>query len=86
MGSGSERTAESGRLEENVRELDIREIDGPPFDEITSALEAVSNDETLVLVNSFEPEPLYAVIERRGFTYEATKVADDEWRVAIERA
>ncbi|WP_137284421.1 DUF2249 domain-containing protein [Halorussus salinisoli] len=69
---------------ETKRELDARDIDGEPFGAITSALSDLSDDETLVLVNSFEPEPLYAVLDRRGFDHETEQVAPDEWRVEIE--
>lgn len=68
------------------RELDVREIDGPPFEDIMAALDELPDGGTLVLVNSFEPEPLYDVLERRGFAYETEAVDDDEWRVTIERA
>lgn len=69
-----------------TRELDVRDIDGEPFGDITDALDALPEGEQLVLVNSFEPAPLYGVLEQRGFTYETTRVADDEWRVTIEHA
>ncbi|SFG32850.1 Uncharacterized conserved protein [Halopelagius inordinatus] len=68
------------------RTLDAREIAGEPFSEITAALDELGDDETLLLVNSFEPEPLYAVLERRGFRHETTDVAPDEWHVEITRA
>jgi len=67
------------------RSLDARRIDGEPFSDIVAELDALGDDETFVLVNSFEPEPLYDVLERRGFTHETERVADDEWRVEIER-
>lgn len=70
---------------EPTRELDAREIDGPPFGAITAALGDLDGDETLVLVNGFEPEPLYDVLEERGFEYETTRADDDEWRVTITR-
>ena len=66
-----------------VRELDVRGIDGRPFDHIVDALDTLPEGGTLVLVNGFEPEPLYSVLERRGYTYETERVADDEWRVTI---
>ncbi|MFB6169849.1 MAG: DUF2249 domain-containing protein [Haloarculaceae archaeon] len=67
-------------------EFDAREVDGEPFGAIMAALEDLPEDDTLLLVNSFEPEPLYAVLERRGYTYETTHVADDRWEVAISHA
>jgi uncharacterized protein (DUF2249 family) len=69
--------------DEQSRTLDAREIDGEPFGAIVDALEDLPEGDTLTLVNSFEPEPLYAVIEGRGYDYETTQVADDEWHVAV---
>lgn len=66
------------------RTLDVRELDDAPFADIMAALDRLGDDETLLLINSFEPEPLYGVLERRGFSYETTHVADDEWRVTIK--
>jgi len=66
--------------------LDAREIDGEPFGDIMVALEALPDDGTLRLINSFEPEPLYGVLAERGFTHETEQVADDEWHVDINRA
>lgn len=65
-------------------ELDVRDIDGAPFSDIMATLETISDRGTLVLTSGFEPKPLYTVLEQRGFTYETTKVTDDEWRVTIE--
>lgn len=65
--------------------VDAREID-QPFGEITSALGDLEEGECLVLINSFEPEPLYDVLERQGFTHETTRVGPDEWRVTVEHA
>lgn len=68
------------------RELDVRDIDGEPFGDIVAALEELPDDESLVLINSFEPEPLYNVIEKRGFNYETTNSSEDEWYVRINHA
>ena len=72
-----------GTNSETERTLDAREIDGEPFDDIVTALAELPDGETLVLINSFEPVPLYGVIEQRGFAHETTKVDDDEWHVEI---
>lgn len=73
-------------LPEGDRELDAREVEGAPFDDIVAALEALPEDETLLLINSFEPEPLYDVLDRRGFEYRTTQAAPEEWYVEIEHA
>lgn len=65
------------------RVLDVREIDGEPFSDIQGALDELREDESLLLVNSFEPEPLYNVLEQRGFTYETTQPESDVWHVEI---
>jgi len=71
---------------ESTRTLDAREVEGEPFGAITAALDELGPEETLRLVNSFEPEPLYGVLERRGFDYETTQVDENEWHVDIKRA
>ena len=66
--------------------FDAREIDAPPFADIMDAVHDLDPDETLTLINSFEPEPLYGVLEERGFTHDTEQVAGDEWHVEIEHA
>ncbi|WP_135661913.1 DUF2249 domain-containing protein [Halorhabdus rudnickae] len=66
--------------------LDAREIEGEPFDDIMAALEELPADGTLLLINSFEPEPLYDVLETRGFRYETEQVGPQEWHVEIQEA
>ena len=68
------------------RTLDVREVDGEPFGRIVGELETLSETETLVLINSFEPEPLYAVLDQRGFDHETEQVAEEKWRVEISHA
>lgn len=68
------------------RTLDVREIDGQPFEDIMTALEELGPNERLALLSSFEPEPLYGVLEQRGFSYEAIERAPEEWCVTIEHA
>ncbi|SEL32638.1 Uncharacterized conserved protein [Haloferax larsenii] len=63
--------------------LDAREIDGEPFSDIMRAIDGLGGGESVLLVNSFEPVPLYDVLDARGFDYETSQVADDEWHVTI---
>lgn len=76
----------SKRFDGADERLDVREIDGEPFGDIMAALEDLSGDESLLLINSFEPEPLYGVLEERGFAYETANPAPQEWHVEITRA
>lgn len=72
--------------EEATRTVDARTINGEPFSDIMAALTGLPEDGTVLLINSFEPKPLYPVLERKGFDYETTHVADDEWQVMIGHA
>ena len=67
-------------------ELDVREIDGSPFGDIMATLEALDDGERLLLVNSFEPVPLYDVLEAQGFEFESTQQDDEKWHIHIEHA
>jgi uncharacterized protein (DUF2249 family) len=71
---------------EYSRVVDTRETDGEPFDAIMAALGDLEPGETLLVTNSFEPEPLYGVLADRGFTHETSRVAEDEWHVEISHA
>ncbi|WP_371152532.1 DUF2249 domain-containing protein [Halorubrum ejinorense] len=70
-------------FDEADERLDARETDGEPFGDIVAALDG---EESLCLVNRFEPEPLYDVSETRGFAYGTANPADDEWYVEITPA
>lgn len=70
--------------DEPTQVLDVRDVDGEPFGHIDDALAELSAGERLLLVNGFEPVPLYDVLERRGYDYETEQVGPDEWHVAIE--
>ena len=65
------------------RTLDARTLSEPPFGPIVAALEELAADESLLLINGFEPVPLYDVLSERGFAHETERVAADEWRVRI---
>jgi uncharacterized protein (DUF2249 family) len=67
------------------RQLDVREIDGEPFEDIMAALDELPEGESLLLINSFEPEPLYGVLEDRGFEHETANPDPGEWHVEISR-
>lgn len=72
--------------ESTERTLDVREIDGPPFDDIMAALEDLEPDHRLRLIAPFEPEPLYEVLDDRGFVHESEERGGGVWHVLIEHA
>ncbi|WP_254763943.1 DUF2249 domain-containing protein [Natrinema marinum] len=72
--------------ESTERTLDVREIDGPPFDDIVAALEDLESDQRLRLIAPFEPKPLYEELADRGFAYESEHRDGGVWHVFIEHA
>ncbi|MEA1931983.1 MAG: DUF2249 domain-containing protein [Euryarchaeota archaeon] len=79
-------TADTTGSDDPTRTVDARTINGEPFSDIMSALTDLPEDGTVLLINSFEPKPLYSVLKRKGFEYETTQATDDEWRVLISKA
>jgi len=74
------------RFDDADHQLGVRQIDGEPFDHIMAALDNLPEDESLLLINSFEPEPLYEVLEDRGFDFETVNPTSGEWHVRIVHA
>ncbi|HET6615716.1 MAG TPA: DUF2249 domain-containing protein [Dehalococcoidia bacterium] len=56
-----------------------------PFKKIMSAVGALAPEQSLVLINSFEPTPLYAVMQQRGFSHETVRTDDGAWQVTFSR-
>lgn len=64
--------------------LDVRpfhERGEEPFAAIMAAVDALESGQPLLLVNSFEPKPLFAVMKRRGYAHRAEQVSEEEWHV-----
>lgn len=72
--------------EDPDRRLDVREMAGEPFGPIMDELDALQPGERLLLISSFEPTPLYDVLDERGFETETAQVDEAEWHVTIEHA
>ncbi|HEY8335488.1 MAG TPA: DUF2249 domain-containing protein [Tardiphaga sp.] len=54
---------------------------GEPFGEIMAALSALRPDQGLRLIATFKPEPLFSLMESRGFSHEAKELERGEWEV-----
>lgn len=65
--------------------LDIRSIDGPPFAAIDERLDALDPGDEFLLINGFEPRPLYDVLDRRDLEYMTERHGDGEWHVTVRR-
>jgi len=68
--------------------LDVRPIlarGGTPCAAIDEAAARVALGQTLVLLVSFEPVPLYSKLEQGGFTHAAKELPDGTWQVTFKR-
>lgn len=68
----------------NVVELDVRDDlrrGQEPFSRIMAAVAALRDSDVLLLRAIFEPAPLFAVLAKRGLSYESQEDAHDDWRV-----
>ena len=57
-----------------------------PFERIMAAVKALGTAEDLVVINTFEPVPLYTVLGRQGFAHTTSQVGPAEWHVRFRRA
>lgn len=67
----------------DVRE-DIRRGD-EPFDRIMQAVAALEDDQELVVVNVFEPVPLYDMLAQQGFSHETIRTPEGDCHVIFRR-
>lgn len=68
--------------------LDVRpfhERGEEPFEAIMSAVESLQPDQEFLLINSFEPTPLYRVMDKRGFTHDTAEISSAEWHITFRR-
>ena len=68
--------------------LDVRSIlaaGTDPFHDIMAAVDALSGAEPLEIIAPFEPVPLYAVMEGRGFTHKTEGLSDGSWKIVFTR-
>lgn len=66
--------------------LDVRPLHQrgeEPFPAIMAAVADLGPGDSLVLINSFEPRPLYTVLGRRGFSHSARNLGPDHWEITF---
>lgn len=64
--------------------IDVREElrrGGEPLPRILDAVKALQPGQTLRLLATFEPLPLYAVLGRKGFSHAARQIGPGDWEV-----
>lgn len=75
--------------EEPIVTLDVRDqlrAGGEPFGRIMDAVAQLSPHQSLRLLATFEPHPLFAHLATLGFAHQTTKMAEDDWEVLFTRS
>lgn len=71
-------------MEPEFRELDVRPIladGGEPFQAIMAAVESLAPGQGLTLLAPFKPQPLFSVMERKGFLHEVSELEGGDFEV-----
>lgn len=55
-----------------------------PFGRIMQSVGALQPGQSLVLYATFEPIPLFAVMERKGFTHASRELDGGDWEVRFD--
>ncbi len=48
-------------------------------------IDTLQPGERLLLINRFDPKPLYSVLDEQGFETETVRVDEEEWHISIDR-
>ncbi len=67
--------------------LDLREElrrGGEPLPRILQAVDQLAPEQSLRLLTTFEPLPLYAVLGRKGFGHDAVRHGDGDWEIRFQ--
>jgi uncharacterized protein (DUF2249 family) len=56
-----------------------------PFGRIMDAASSLRDGQSLVVINVFEPVPLYGVMAAKGFEHETDRLPDGDWQIRFFR-
>lgn len=76
-------------MTQHPRELDVRPIlraGGEPFGAIMEAVNGLAAGQSFLLLATFQPVPLYAVLAKRGFDHAAREIGGGDWEVMFTPA
>jgi uncharacterized protein (DUF2249 family) len=68
-------------------DLDVRGLEPPePLERVLEALTSLQRDQTICMLIDREPRPLYAILQRNGYSHETTLRPDYFYEVRIRHA
>ena len=66
-------------------EIDARQLEGFFLQKIIQTAQSLEEGKGLKIIQSFEPMPLYGVMEREGWEHFTQKIAEDEFHIYFHR-
>jgi len=72
----------------NIVEFDVRpSLAGgvDPFEAIMGKLKEMNDDQTLLIINTFEPVPLLNILKTKGYEYEVERPVDGEVHTYLKK-
>ncbi|MGP1523254.1 MAG: DUF2249 domain-containing protein [Treponema sp.] len=70
----------------DFEKIDVRKLQGNFFPGLKKKAESLKAGEGLVIIQSFEPHPLYEVFEKLGFEHHTEKIAEHEFHAFFYRS
>lgn len=73
-------------MSDPLRTLDVRPIlkaGGEPFAEIMKATAALEDGQGLRLLATFNPVPLYAIMEGKGYSHQERQIEGGDWEIIL---
>lgn len=67
-------------------ELDVREDlkkKLEPFQKIMAAIQSLAQGDVFILHAPFKPVPLFPIMKKKGFSYQAEKIEDKHWKITF---
>ena len=83
-GAGSDPDNQRDFNHDNFPVVDVRKIEDP-FQDIMNVVKQIKHGEGFWLIQSFEPIPLYKVMETKGFSYTTHKKSEEEYHVLFSK-
>ncbi|MGI5173763.1 DUF2249 domain-containing protein [Treponema sp. OMZ 840] len=69
----------------DFEKIDVRQLQGNFFPGLKKKAESLKAGEGLVIIQRFEPHPLYEVFEKMGFEYHTEEIAENEFHAFFYR-
>jgi len=72
--------------DEQTHLLDVRGLEPPePLERVLEALDTLAGDNSLLMLIDREPRPLYGILDKNGYAYQAGLADSGHYEILIRR-